>query len=67
MPSTAIHSLAYDTATRELSVTFVSGRRYVYENVPPVVFTDFKAAESKGTFFNQSIRDIYRFYEITRP
>ena len=67
MPSTAIRDFDYDPATHELRVTFVSGRTYVYADVPPAVFADFKAAESKGGFFNRSIRDLYRFYEITGP
>ena len=67
MPSTAIRDFDYAPATHELRVTFVSGRTYVYADVPPAVFADFKAAESKGRFFNRSIRDVYRFYEVTGP
>jgi hypothetical protein len=63
MPSTAIRNLFYVPAKRELWVTFVSGRRYVYDNVPREVFDAFQAAPSRGAFFNQEIRDRYAFRE----
>ena len=66
MPSTAIRSLFYDSAKSELWVTFVSGRRYVYTDVPAEVFEAFNTAESRGTFFNHEIRDRYDYREIRR-
>jgi hypothetical protein len=66
MPSTAIRNLSYDSAKRELRVTFISGRRYVYNAVPPDVFDAFKTAPSRGAFFNYEIRDRYAFRETTR-
>lgn len=64
MPSTVIRYFSYDNARRTLRVTFVTGRRYVYEGVPPEVFEAFKAAFSKGSFFNREIRDRYPYREI---
>jgi hypothetical protein len=66
MPSTAIRSLFYDAARSELWVTFVTGRRYVYADVPPEVFEAFNIAESRGGFFNHEIRDRYPYREIRR-
>jgi len=66
MPSSVIRFFRYVPDTRELKVTFVSGRLYVYEDVPPEVAAAFKAARSKGTFFNQEIRDRYVYRDITR-
>jgi hypothetical protein len=66
MPSTAIRNLFYVPAKRELWVTFVSGRRYVYADVPPDVFDAFKVAASRGAFFNHEIRDRYGCREVTR-
>jgi hypothetical protein len=66
MPSTAIRSLFYDPARRELWVTFVTGRRYVYADVPLEVFEAFNTAESRGAFFNGEIRDRYPCREIPR-
>ena len=66
MPSTVIRNYSYDPETRELKITFVTGRRYVYDDVPQDVADAFKAAFSRGTFFNQHIRDRYRYREIPR-
>jgi hypothetical protein len=65
MPSTAIRSLSYDVTARELWVMFTTGRRYVYSDVPPEVYRAFFSATSRGTFFNQEIRDRYPYREIT--
>jgi len=64
MPSTDIRRFSYDDTLRELLITFNSGRRYVYFKVPPEVAADFKAAFSKGTFFNAYIRDYFNFDEL---
>jgi len=66
MPSTAIRNLFYDPAKRELWVTFVSGRRYLYAEVPLEIFDAFNTAESRGAFFNREIRDRYAYREVTR-
>jgi hypothetical protein len=66
MPSSAIRNLFYVPAKRELWVTFVSGRRYVYAEVPLDVFDAFKTAPSRGMFFNHEIRDRYAYREVTR-
>jgi hypothetical protein len=65
MPSTAIRTLFYVPAKRELWVTFVTGRRYVYAEVPSDVFDAFKTAPSRGAFFNREIRDRYAVREVT--
>ena len=66
MPSTAIRSLFYESTKRELSVTFVTGRRYVFADVPSNVFEAFKTAASRGAFFNHEIRDRYDYREVKR-
>jgi hypothetical protein len=66
MPSTAIRHLDYEPATRALTVTFVTGRRYEYAGVPPDVYIAFSTAPSKGTFFNNEIRDAYEYRELER-
>jgi hypothetical protein len=66
MPSTAIRDIFYDQSKRALWVTFVTGRRYVYDDVSQNVFDAFKTAPSRGAFFNQEIRDKYGFREVTR-
>jgi hypothetical protein len=58
MPSTVIEKSAYDPATRTMSVWFrASGRRYDYEDVPPETYAAYRAAFSKGSYFNRVIRD----------
>ena len=64
MPSTVIRDFSYNVATRQLVVTFVTGRIYAYADVPPVVHNAFRASGSKGRFFNQEIRDHYDCREI---
>jgi len=66
MPSTVIQAIDYDEETRTLIVTFVSdGDEYAYENVPPEVLEDFRAAPSRGRFFAYEIRDRYPYRKVT--
>ncbi|UPJ56328.1 KTSC domain-containing protein [Bradyrhizobium sp. 192] len=65
MPSSVIRFFRYAPETRELKVTFVSGRLYVYEDVPAEVAAAFREARSKGTYFNREIRDRYVYRDIT--
>ena len=60
-----IRFFRYAPETRELKVTFVSGRLYVYEDIPPEVVAAFRDARSKGTIFNHEIRDRYAYRDIT--
>ena len=64
MPSTVIRRFEYHPARRALDVEFVSGRRYRYADVPGDVAEAFRAAFSKGRFFNARIRDAYSCTEL---
>ena len=64
MPSTVIRSIAYRPERAELDILFVTGRRYVYHDVPEAAASAFAAAFSKGRHFNARIRDRYRFTEV---
>ncbi|AZO28434.1 MULTISPECIES: KTSC domain-containing protein [unclassified Mesorhizobium] len=65
MPSTSISKTAYDPESRILSVWFVaSGKRYEFEDVPPETFAAFRAAFAKGRFFNDHIRNHFRYRRI---
>ena len=64
MPSTVIRSFDYRPALMALDVEFVSGRRYRYAGVPAEVAEAFRAAFSKGRFFNARIRDRYPCAEL---
>lgn len=65
MPSSVIRFFRYAPDTRELKVTFVSGRLYLYEDVPAEIAAAFRDARSKGSFFNREIRDRYAYRDIT--
>jgi len=65
MPSTVIRSFSYQPERRELEVTFVTGRIYLYREVPPEEADAFRAAFSKGRYFNFYIRDRYDYRELT--
>jgi hypothetical protein len=62
--SEATSVIDYDELSRGLVVTFTSGGRYRYENVPPSVYKDFIAAESHGRYFHEFIRDRYRYHRL---
>lgn len=65
MPSTAISHVGYDPTTRRLFVTFLgSGKTYVYVDVPQSEYAEFRAAASKGRYFNARIRERYLYEEM---
>jgi lysyl-tRNA synthetase class 2 len=61
MPSSVIRTFHYAPQKAELDVRFVSGRRYIYHDVPAALAEAMRQALSKGAFFNQYIRDRFRF------
>lgn len=65
MPSSVIKHFNYETASKSLTITFVSGFIYQYQNVSPKTFNLFKAATSKGRYFNYHIKDKYKFLKLT--
>lgn len=62
--SSVITRVLYDAASQTLAVTFVSGKKYLYADVPPEVATELQTAPSLGQYFNWRIRDQYEFREI---
>ncbi len=64
MPSTVIRRFHYRPEDRELEVLFTTGRRYIYYGVPQEEADAFRAAFSKGRYFNSRIRDNYEFLEL---
>jgi lysyl-tRNA synthetase class 2 len=62
--SSAIDAIDYRADKRQLFVTFATGRRYVYFDVPAAVYVCFRHAESLGRYFNAHIRDHYDFREL---
>ena len=67
MPSTAIQSIHYDPSRRVLSVWFVpSGDGFFNDTATTEIYTAFKAAFSKGQFFNEFVRDRFRYHLVGR-
>jgi len=64
MPSSVISRFDYDADHTALDVTFVSGHRYRYYQVPPLLAERFRRAASKGQFFNLRIRDRFDYREL---
>jgi hypothetical protein len=58
--SSMIHAVGYDSKKRVLEVVFNSGRTYCYEGVPPKVYKELMAAESKGQYMRSEIIDVHR-------
>jgi hypothetical protein len=55
--SAAIRHIHYKPAEEELSIWFgPDGRRYKFYDVPEFLYEGLRDAESRGRFFNQSIR-----------
>ena len=65
MPSTVIRRFDYSPELGELTVEFVTGRRYVYCGVPQEEVAAMRRAFAKGRHFNARIRDRYPFRELS--
>ena len=63
--SRLIRSVGYDPAASVLEVELLAepARVYRYFDVPYSVFDELMAAESKGAYFNEHVRDMYAYEE----
>ncbi|HEY0661394.1 MAG TPA: KTSC domain-containing protein [Lysobacter sp.] len=57
--SSAISAIGYDPATRQMKIRFVQGHTYDFCGVPEKVFKRLLNARSKGSYYNEHIRDRY--------
>lgn len=57
--SSAVESVGYHEATRELYVRYHEGHLYAYSPVPTETFEALLAAPSKGTYVNREIKPNY--------
>jgi KTSC domain len=64
--SSMMAGVEYDEETCELDILFSSGKTYRYFDVPEEVYARLLAAESKGQFFNEEIKEAYRYAEVTK-
>jgi len=64
--SSSLASIGYRIGERTLEVEFTQGAVYQYLDVPEPVFEAFMATESKGSFFNEEIKNHYAFRRVRR-
>jgi hypothetical protein len=57
--SSSLAQVAYDCHQSILRVQFCDGTAYEYEGVPLQTYLDLLQADSKGGYFNRSIRNLY--------
>jgi hypothetical protein len=62
--STLLESVRYDASQSDLYLRFRDGKQYIYSQVPPAIYEDLLAAESKGAYFNHCIRSSFPFVQI---
>lgn len=67
MPSLVIRRFMYVPDAQELTIEFVTGRRYVYSGVAEDDVHAFRSAFSKGAHFNRHIRDRFPYREMVSP
>ena len=59
--SSTLATVAYDEARKLLQLEFCSRAVYIYFGVPATVHQALLDAPSKGRYFNQAIRDRFRY------
>lgn len=57
--SSAIAAAGYDPVSRRMRIRFAQGQTYDFCDVPQYVFDGLMNARSKGTYYNDNIRDRY--------
>ena len=60
--SSAIIAVGYDPQTRRMKIKFSQGDTYDFCGVPEHIFQGLLRAGSKGTYYNDHIRDRYQCY-----
>jgi len=58
--SSAIEAVGYDAVTHRMKIRFTSGTVYDFCGVPESVHSGLMRAFSKGTYYNEHIKDRYQ-------
>ncbi|PZO37769.1 MAG: KTSC domain-containing protein [Pseudanabaena frigida] len=58
--SSAISAVGYDESTQQMKIRFKQGKVYDFCRVPKHIFQSLMSASSKGTYYNDHIRDKYQ-------
>ena len=62
--SSNIADIGYEDTTMTLEIGFHNGTVYQYFDVPHSVFQEFMGADSKGTYLNANIKNVYRYAKL---
>ena len=54
----------YDTENKTMMVEFKTGTKYQYNDVPHLIYTQFRSAPSQGSFFSKQISKTYKYQKI---
>jgi len=64
MPSSVISYFFYNENDKLLKIVFVTGKVYVYKNVPLSIYNHLRASISKGKYFNKFIKDHFDYIQL---
>jgi len=64
LDSTTLAAAAYDDRRETLQLDFRDGTRYMYSGIAPNLYHELLRASSKGSFFNQHIRNDFPYVKI---
>jgi len=62
-----IRDAVYIPERKEMQITFSSGRRFAYSDVPQSLYDAFMASPSRAAFFSIAIRGRFQFHELAPP
>ena len=63
--SSFIERVNYNRQTRSLIVTFATGIKYIYEDVPVSIACQLLMAESSaGSIYNQEVKGRFQWYKV---
>ena len=55
----------YDTETKKMIAEFKTGMKYEYDEVPHIIYTQFRSAKSQGNFFNTQISKVFKHSKLS--
>ena len=55
----------YDTETKKMITEFKNGMKYEYDDVPHIIYTQFRSAKSQGNFFNTQISKVFKHSKLS--
>ena len=62
--SSNINEIGYDSESQTLEIEFLNGSIYQYFDVPEHVYTELRAADSKGGYLAANIKGCYRYSKV---